>query len=404
MALVRFVQIADLHLGAPFAWLPPARRAERRREQRRALEDVVALAIDRQAMAILVPGDLFDVEGVDAETLAFAVHAFDAPRCPPVFIAPGNHDPATSTSLTWNPRLLSARGYAWPSHVHIFRRPSWTALEIPGTNVTVWGRCFMSSDPVFERPLEPAALAPVAPLDPSRLHVAVFHGSREGVLPTGQKLTAPFSDAEVLAAPFAYLAVGHYHEASALSGPNGVPRLAYTGSTLALHFGESGAHGALVVTIDPDAGPSVQLEPVELDARRVRVVDVDVTGAASADEVERRALGAIDAAGISDRDLVRARLVGRIVHGVRLAPGMEPPGRVFALRWDPRAVRPDYDLEGIRAREPTTTEDRLVQALMNDLDHEPDAERKALLLAALYYGLDALRLREVAPAYEELAP
>ena len=70
MPVLRFVQISDLHPGAPFGWLPPERRGERRREQQCALEAAVGLAIERGAAAILVPGDLFDAEGVDADTLA----------------------------------------------------------------------------------------------------------------------------------------------------------------------------------------------------------------------------------------------------------------------------------------------------------------------------------------------
>src|SRR5438093_12380257 len=93
LAVAKFLQVSDLHLGAPFGWLPAERRAERWRDQRRALEAAVRVAIDRGTDAILIPGDLFDQEGVDAEALAFAVHAFDAAGCPPVFIAPGNHDP-----------------------------------------------------------------------------------------------------------------------------------------------------------------------------------------------------------------------------------------------------------------------------------------------------------------------
>src|SRR5262249_29161740 len=84
-----FIQLSDLHLGAAFAWLPPDRRAVRRREQCAALDAAIQAAIDRSAVAILLPGDLFDAEGVDAGTLAFAVHAFERPGCPPVFIAPG---------------------------------------------------------------------------------------------------------------------------------------------------------------------------------------------------------------------------------------------------------------------------------------------------------------------------
>src|SRR5690348_8684949 len=126
LATVRFLQISDLHLGAPFSWLTRERRQERRREQQRALEQAVQLAIDRGVHAILIPGDLFDTVDPDAETLAFATHAFRVPQCPPVFIAPGNHDPYSDGSIIWNPRLLAARGLAWPEHVQVFASPRWS--------------------------------------------------------------------------------------------------------------------------------------------------------------------------------------------------------------------------------------------------------------------------------------
>ena len=96
MALARFLQISDLHLGRPFAWLPPDRREQRRRDQQAALEHVVRHAIEKNAHAILIPGDLFDGVPVDTGSLAFATRAFGVSGCPPVLIAPGNHDPASN--------------------------------------------------------------------------------------------------------------------------------------------------------------------------------------------------------------------------------------------------------------------------------------------------------------------
>ncbi len=98
MAVATFIQVSDLHLGRAFGWLPAEKRAERRADQRRALELVVREAIERGAHGILVPGDLFDAEGVDADTLAFAVGAFALAGCPPVFITPGNHDAWSDSS------------------------------------------------------------------------------------------------------------------------------------------------------------------------------------------------------------------------------------------------------------------------------------------------------------------
>ena len=101
MSLARFLHVSDLHLGRPFGWLPAERRSERRREQLRILERAVSEAIERGVHAILIPGDLFDQEGVDAETLATVVGStFAVSGCPPVYIAPGNHDPSSETSHT----------------------------------------------------------------------------------------------------------------------------------------------------------------------------------------------------------------------------------------------------------------------------------------------------------------
>ena len=244
MPTLRFIQLSDLHLGAPFTWLSADRRAERQREQQRALDRAIRVAIERAAAAILVPGDLFDAEGVNAETMAFAVHAFATAGCPPVFIAPGNHDPCTTQSAYWNERLLAARGWAWPSYVHVFRDADWSSAGLHTAAVTVWGRSFVSNAPAFGRPLESRALPSPASLDASRVHIAVFHGSREDACPPGQKITAPFSDAEMLASPFSYAAVGHYHQPSRIEA-NGAVRLAYAGSPVALNIGETGVHGAL---------------------------------------------------------------------------------------------------------------------------------------------------------------
>ena len=137
MATVKFLQISDLHLGARFAWLTPERRAERRREQQRALEGAVRLAIERGVDAILIPGDLFDGVEIDAENLAVAIHSFRMTGCPPVFIAPGNHDPYSESSPTWSPRLLAARGLRWPAHVHVFADPHWSSVRL---EERVWRR------------------------------------------------------------------------------------------------------------------------------------------------------------------------------------------------------------------------------------------------------------------------
>jgi len=413
MALARFLQVSDLHLGRPFAWLPPDRREDRRRDQQRALELAVSQAIERGAHALLVPGDVFDSIAVDAGLLTFVIKAFEVSGCPPVFVAPGNHDPASPANAAWNPRLLRARGLQWPAHVHVFDTPDWSAAPVPKLpGVRVWGRCFTANVESTERPLAPAAVACVAGTDPTGFEVALFHGSREGQCPPAQKVTAPFSDAEVAGSPFVYHAVGHYHAPSRIEQPlaDGVrsagARLAYAGSAVSLDLTETGAHGALEVRIEYGHRlPFIEVEPVELDRRRVREVGVDVTGAAGADALDRRVLKAFDVGGVGELDLAAVRLSGRLGPGERwTGAGPELRARVFHLRVDAGAVRPDYDLAAYRANEGRTTEERFARELLRRIDETSAPDERAALEQALYYGLDAFKLREVVPAAGEVAP
>ena len=408
MALARFLQVSDLHLGAPFRWLPAERREERRRDQRAVLERVVREAIERGVDAILVPGDLFDQEGVDAGTLAFALGVFDVMGCPPVLIAPGNHDPCSERSLYWNERLLQARAMRWPTHVHVFTTPSWSHHPIPRLpGVRVWGRCFTANVVSHERPLASSALASLPGTDPVGFDLALFHGSREGHVPPGQKMTAPFSDDEVTAGPFAYLAVGHYHAPSQLETKQGAGagvRLAYAGAAAAVTASETGPHGALEVRIEYGRRqPFAETEFVELDPRRVYDLTVEIAHATSPEQVERRVQRALDDAGVREQDIVTVRLAGRVALGVRFAaPGPELRTRAYYLRFDLRRLRPDYDLDAYRTGGAGTTEERFARALLEQREREADPAQRAVIESALYYGLDAFRLREVVPAYEEL--
>ena len=407
MGLVRLLQISDLHLGRPFGWLPADRRDERRRDQIGTLERAVRTAIERGAHAILIPGDLFDVEGVDASTLASAISSFDIAGCPPVFIAPGNHDPFWPRCLHWNARLLRLRDREWPAHVHVFTSESWAAQPLPNFQaVRVWGRSFTSNAVSLDRPLAPERLREIPPPDPERVEIALFHGAREDVVPPGQTVTAPFSDAEVLASPFTYLAAGHYHAATAITANDGVAagvRLAYAGSAVALDVSESGVHGALEVRIEHGRRlPFVETEFVPLDSRRVHDLTVDVTRCASAEQVDRRIEKALDDANAAEADLARVRLTGRLAKDVRYRPSPRLQDRLFHLRIDVRRLRPDYDLEAYLDHDPVTTEERFARSLVERLHQEKDPAQRALLESALYYGLDAFRLHEVTPAYEEL--
>ena len=139
MAAFRFLQLSDLHLGRPFTWLPADKAEVRRSDQRDLLWRAVEVAIERKLEAIVIAGDLFDGEVVDRETIARAIECVSQPGCPPVFIAPGNHDCFSRSTFYYDNRRLAAAGQAtWPAHVHVFDAESGARLlEAPQARVDV---------------------------------------------------------------------------------------------------------------------------------------------------------------------------------------------------------------------------------------------------------------------------
>lgn len=394
-----------MHLGRPFGWLPQGLRAHRRAELRDIWRRAVEEAIERRVDALLVPGDLFDGEEADADTVNRAVECVSVRGCPPVFIAPGNHDCYSRANTYYdNAKLRARRQAAWPEHVTIFTHPEIASATLPGhPDVRIWGRCVHANVDSSERVLQRTP-----PLEHGQAHVLLLHGSRDGFLRPGKRLTAPFSDAEILRSGFDYTALGHYHEYATIVDENGRAVAAYSGSPAALARDETDARGALHVklTIDPAAAPGSRLlaseiERVTLDERRLHSVVVDLSGCGSRETARERTFDALESVDASLCDLVVVSYKGMPLPGVDVVPRPEDFGeRVWFFAADSSALRPAYDLAAYRRGEPRTTEERFARSLLAEIEDEKDPERKGLLEAALYYGLDALRQQSVAPRYE----
>jgi hypothetical protein len=132
---------------------------------------------------------------------------------------------------------------------------------------------------------------------------------------------------------------------------------------------------------------------------------VDLTGCGSPEAARDRIAAALEHTGVRGQDLVLCRLVGQPLPGVDVVPSAEDfVGRAWFLHLDGSALRPGYDLDAYRTADAQTTEERFAQSLLSEIDVETDPDRRAVLEAALYYGLDALRQGQVAPRYEWKEP
>lgn len=307
-----FVVTGDSHIGKG-SHLYPERLAEQEAAWSRTLE----LARDRDALAVLHAGDLFDKRRPTPSELVAAVrplvkhreyYAGSPQDGPEVHVIPGNHDP-----VVYGPGGLDVLDEAGVATVH--RTPSVIEYGRPFGDAVAcvamlpWaptsrlvaergGRDGVSEDAgelvarVAEDLYREIGFRHDVP------NILLGHWSVEGGrLPNGlpvERLSEPVVPADVLELGFDAYAFGHIHRAGDI-GENrvgaGQPAI-YTGSPIALDHGEAGVdHGAWVYDVDAgtfelvDLGgrPFVtvtmhELERAPIDGAIVRVRDVVPAG------------------------------------------------------------------------------------------------------------------------------
>jgi DNA repair exonuclease SbcCD nuclease subunit len=231
-------------------------------------------------------------------------------------------------------------------------------------------------------PAEPGRPFAGARFERPGVRIALVHGSDEARVPPGKRTTAPFTLSEIVASGATCALAGHYHGGAVLSDAGG-PRLAYPGSPEAIKFGERGAHGALVVTIEDGR---VEIEPVELARTRLIDLDVSLDDAAS----EHAVLAALETALTPyDRDdFLRLRLHGTIAPGTRIDRDLIDDrfsGSLGALELSDATVSADY---AAIAREPNVRGRAVGDLLRLANDGDEDARAALRFAVAAFAGSD----------------
>jgi exonuclease SbcD len=245
----------------------PALASQRRQSVRDAFRSILERAKTWPADAVLIAGDLFEVDRVSADTLAFTRDALELAAPVSIYIAPGNHDPYVGHS----PYVLDP----WPDNVHIFSSPHWASRLQQNVPLTVHGFAFDGYD-ISRNPFSELRV----PKD-GRIHVAVAHGSERGSLPESKQAYAPFRAEEVAQPELAYLALGHYHGYSEIATSKGT-LIRYSGAPEGHDFSEQGMHHFVEVEIN---GANVVAKPVP-SSRAIYVAHtIDCTGLEHANQL-----------------------------------------------------------------------------------------------------------------------
>jgi len=321
---IRFLQIGDTHLGAALSALPP----EIAETLRRSARDVCAEALQRAGRdkldLVLLPGDLFEQDGVEpAAQLRFIYEQAAAIAPTHVVIAPGNHDPVFPDS----PYLSEAV----PGNVTLFT--SGELLAQPTPLGPVVGRAVQAGEGA-------ASLNWIQPPvgDKSRPTLMVLHasvlGAGDGRL--GRNTVVPTAVRTLAQSGYSYIALGHYHRHQAWSYTTSeLAQAAYAGCPQGQGWDETGPRGYLLGRLEPD-GAQLDFVPAARHVWHRRIVELPPD---YADDAEARLLALVqeiyDAVGTDD--LLELRVRGRWPADRR--PELtELAGRIGERAWFTRPV------------------------------------------------------------------
>jgi len=275
--MFQFIHTADIHLDSPLRGLERYDGAPAdaiRAASRRALENLVELAIDERVAFVLVAGDLYDGDWKDYNTGLFLVGQMAKLKEAEiaVLIISGNHDAASQITrhlhLPENVTLLSSR------------RPQ--TVLLPEVDVAVHGQGY-ATRAVTE---DLSKSYPTA--ETGLFNIGLLHTSLTGR--EGHASYAPCTVEGLGAKGYDYWALGHVHQLEVVCKD---PWIVFPGNIQGRHARETGAKGCTLVTVED--GAVCEVDHRDLDVLRWVLCEVDANGASSTDEITERVREALGA-------------------------------------------------------------------------------------------------------------
>jgi DNA repair exonuclease SbcCD nuclease subunit len=287
-----FLHSADIHLDSPLCGLDRYEGApveEIRGATRRALANLVDLAIGERVAFVVLAGDLYDGDWRDFDTGLYFVRQMSRLREAgiPIFGVHGNHDAASK--ITRSLRL--------PDNVEFFPTTAPATRRLEELGVAVHGQSFASqcttSDLAKNYPAPEAGF----------FNLGILHTSMEGR--EGHGSYAPCSESCLRQSGYDYWALGHIHRREVLGGGS---TIAYPGNPQGRHIRETGPKGCLLVHVDDAQSATTEFRP--LDVLRWEVLSIPLGDAEDLSEVLQRVDQALRSA-VEDAEgrLLAARVV-----------------------------------------------------------------------------------------------
>lgn len=231
----KFIHAADIHLDSPLVRLEYYDGAPVdtvRGATRKALDNLVSLAIAESVDFLLIAGDLYDSDWKDYNTGLFFVSQMVRLReyGIRVFIVAGNHD--AGSKMTRSLRL--------PDNVCFFPTESPASVLLDNIGVAIHGQGF--PNPSVKTDLSLGYPPPI----PHAFNIGLLHTSATGR--PGHEPYAPCTRDGLVNMGYDYWALGHVHQREILSQS---PLIVFPGNIQGRHIRETGPKGCMIVQTEP---------------------------------------------------------------------------------------------------------------------------------------------------------
>lgn len=268
--MLKFIHAADIHLDSPLRGLSRYESApveSIRNACRRALENLVDLAIEEEVAFVLLVGDLYDGDWKDYSTGIFfsrQMGRLDRAGIRVIAVA-GNHDAANTMT----------KALAAPANMTLLssRKPETIVLE--GCHVAIHGQSFK------DRHVQDNLVRGYPAARPGMFNIGLVHTSLDGR--EGHGVYAPCSLDDLRARNYQYWALGHVHQGEVVSQD---PWVVFSGCIQGRHIRETGPKGCMLVTVEDTS--VLEVEPVALDVFRWDSCPVDLNEAVDENEILQR--------------------------------------------------------------------------------------------------------------------
>ena len=267
--MFKFLHAADIHLDSPLSGLGRSGDGpadEVRGATRRALENLVALAIAEGVKFVLIAGDVYDGDCLDLRAGLWFIARMQelAEAGIAVYLIRGNHDAEN--------RVM--RDLDFPDSIRRLSIDGPESVAIDDLGVMIHGQGFKQQKVIDDL----AAGYPSATR--GLLNIWMLHTCADGDEKSPHARYAPCSLDTLRSKGYGYWALGHVHTRKTLCDRSG--RIEFPGNIQGRHIRETGAKGCLLVTVD-DKGEVKGVDFRPLDVVRWEKCRIDGEGVADQD-------------------------------------------------------------------------------------------------------------------------